>query len=137
MNDLRDRTPGVYRTTANPGAPRGWVTATIAGPESAGELRHAIAEALDFPDWYGGTWDALLDCLTDLSWRPAPGYVIGWADYGRLARGQKAAWRTAFDVMREAVGRRIEMRMPPMFVLLLGDGPTTAPDGSTIEPLAA
>ena len=32
--------------------------------------------ALEFPDWFGGNWDALEDCLADLSWRPAAGYVL-------------------------------------------------------------
>jgi RNAse (barnase) inhibitor barstar len=35
-----------------------------------------IAAALGFPDWFGGNWDALADCLHDLSWWPAEGYVI-------------------------------------------------------------
>ena len=29
----------------------------------------ALARSLAFPDWFGGNWDALQDCLTDLSWR--------------------------------------------------------------------
>ena len=29
-----------------------------------------------FPEWFGHNWDALLDCLADLGWRPAEGYVV-------------------------------------------------------------
>lgn len=36
----------------------------------------AVSAALDFPDWFGGNWDALEDCLTDLSWRRGSGQVI-------------------------------------------------------------
>jgi RNAse (barnase) inhibitor barstar len=40
------------------------------------QLMENIAKALEFPDWFGHNWDALEDCLTDLSWRDAPGYVL-------------------------------------------------------------
>lgn len=35
-----------------------------------------IAAALEFPGWFGHNWDALEDCLADLSWRQARGYVL-------------------------------------------------------------
>lgn len=39
-------------------------------------LLNNMACALGFPDWFGHNWDALEDCLTDLSWRDAAGYVL-------------------------------------------------------------
>ena len=39
-------------------------------------LLKAIAAALDFPDWFGENWDALEDCLCDLSWRKSAGHVL-------------------------------------------------------------
>jgi hypothetical protein len=36
----------------------------------------AIAKALGFPDWFGGNWDALEDCLGDLSWRKPPHRLV-------------------------------------------------------------
>ena len=39
-------------------------------------LIRSVAAALDFPDWFGGNWDALEDCLSDLSWRAGDGHVL-------------------------------------------------------------
>ncbi|MBS3916292.1 MAG: barstar family protein [Sulfuritalea sp.] len=35
-----------------------------------------MAAALGFPSWFGHNWDALADCLSDLAWLPANGYVL-------------------------------------------------------------
>jgi len=35
-----------------------------------------FARRLEFPAWFGHNWAALEDCLTDLEWLPAPGYLI-------------------------------------------------------------
>jgi len=35
-----------------------------------------IAQALDFPEWFGGNWDALQDSLRDLSWLPGNGLSL-------------------------------------------------------------
>ena len=44
------------------------------------KLLREIATALRFPDWFGQNWDALEDCLTDLSWLAADGYVLLFED---------------------------------------------------------
>ena len=36
----------------------------------------ALGHALRFPEWFGQNWDALTDCLLDMGWLPATGYVI-------------------------------------------------------------
>ena len=48
-------------------------------------LKH-IAEALAFPRWFGGNWDALEDCLSDLSWRDAQGWVLIFRNFDGLPR---------------------------------------------------
>lgn len=40
------------------------------------DMLAVIGRAMNFPEWYGHNWDALMDCLVDLDWRPAEGYVI-------------------------------------------------------------
>jgi hypothetical protein len=39
-------------------------------------LMSALAEALELPDWFGGNWDALDECLRDLGWLEAAGHVV-------------------------------------------------------------
>jgi hypothetical protein len=39
-------------------------------------LLRDVAQALQFPKWFGGNWDALQDCLGDLSWSHARGHVL-------------------------------------------------------------
>lgn len=44
------------------------------GVSSKEQLMRALKEALQLPDYFGQNWDALADCLRDLSWFP-PGRV--------------------------------------------------------------
>lgn len=50
--------------------------ADVAAAQSKGEFLAAIAQAIHAPGWFGTNWDALADALGDLSWQPAPGYVL-------------------------------------------------------------
>ncbi len=49
---------------------------SLAGARDKETVLDALSLALGFPDWFGRNWDALEDCLADLSWRPAAGHVL-------------------------------------------------------------
>jgi RNAse (barnase) inhibitor barstar len=52
------------------------------------DLFEAFATALAFPEWFGRNWDALEDCLGDLSWRPAEGHVLMVQNHDRLPKDE-------------------------------------------------
>ena len=53
---------------------------------ATGHLFNAFASALEFPAWFGQNWDALEDCLGDLSWRAAEGHVLMVLHHDRLPK---------------------------------------------------
>ncbi|QKV95710.1 barstar family protein [Streptomyces sp. NA02950] len=67
-------------------------------------LLSRCAHDLRFPDWFGHNWDALADCLTDLSWwGEAGGYLLhvrGWTAF-RDAAPEAAA--IASDILADTV----------------------------------
>lgn len=72
----------------------------FAGCDDKDEVLERFAAALRFPDWFGHNWDALADCLGDLSWWPADGYL--------LLLDHAGAWRDAapddFATLLEILG---------------------------------
>jgi hypothetical protein len=56
----------------------------LAGAADKEALLARLAQALAFPDWFGGNWDALEDCLTDLSWRAGTGHALLLERHGEL-----------------------------------------------------
>jgi hypothetical protein len=129
--------PGVYRwrSRAHGAALRrelgsvGWALYPVDGRQIGGaaSLFDTFARELRFPYWFGRNWDALADCLSDLSWLPARGHVVLWDQYGVLARADAKAWGQAYEVCRVAIEARIGYRAPPLYVLLRGTGPSDAP----------
>lgn len=70
----------------------------IAAPAKA-DLLQQMAKQLAFPNWFGGNWDALEDCLIDLSWREAAGYVLVLEEFQTLPAEDLAI---LLDVLRSA-----------------------------------
>ncbi len=74
---------GVYRSSrADPvldavrGSKLSFARIALQDAKDKSVLMHKIAASLGFPEWFGENWDALEDCLTDLSWREAQGHVL-------------------------------------------------------------
>ena len=92
----------------------------LAGAAGKEALMERIARALDFPRWFGGNWDALEDCLTDLSWSGAAGHVLlieGAADLPVDERG------ILVDILASAAASWAE-RKRPFFAVFLDGSPT-------------
>lgn len=70
----RGNTDALIRIAQNGG--RRVVVATLDGQGDKTDIIDTLARAFDMPRWFGHNWDALYDCLTDLSWFPATGYVL-------------------------------------------------------------
>jgi hypothetical protein len=88
-------------------APDGGATQAVldlTGVRDRQAFMDACAAHLRLPDWFGRNWDALADCLTDLSWWP-PGpdgrrlVIRGWRGY---AAARPREWRIVKEVARDA-----------------------------------
>jgi RNAse (barnase) inhibitor barstar len=49
-----------------------------------------LAAVLQFPLYFGRNWDALDECLADLEWLPAEGYVLIFADSPSILKSADA-----------------------------------------------
>ena len=67
-------------------------------------LLDEAARVLKFPPHFGRTWDALEDCLTDLTWLPGSGYRLVITAADRLLARNPAHYAT-FVALLEDVGR--------------------------------
>ncbi|WP_330329426.1 barstar family protein [Streptomyces sp. NBC_00536] len=84
----------------------GWTTVRLDldGVRSKDELMRRCGEALRLPEHFGGNWDALADCLIDLSWLPeAPGRLLAVTSWRGYAVARPGDWETFRDVLEQAV----------------------------------
>jgi RNAse (barnase) inhibitor barstar len=79
-----------------------WFRIDIHAAHDKGDLLAALAKGLAFPDWFGGNWDALADCLTDLEWHDAKGYVVVLDKAKHFVAGHARDWKAALEVLRHA-----------------------------------
>jgi RNAse (barnase) inhibitor barstar len=109
---------GVYRYEGSGGAP---LTRLAGKPARKRALLDTLAAVLGFPDHFGGNWDALYDCLTDLALAPGSTVVIEIGGLTRLARQAAGELVTAIETFRDAASFWKE-RDVRLVVLLGGSG---------------
>jgi RNAse (barnase) inhibitor barstar len=78
------------------------VNVDLEGCNDKAQFLDRVSRALEFPAWFGGNWDALFDCLADLGWRPAPGYVLVLGHASGLREAQPEVFDTALALMDDA-----------------------------------
>ena len=61
-----------------------------------------FARALKFPDYFGHNWDALEECLADLEWLPAKGYILLITDAAHVLPDDEAEYETFLDILCDA-----------------------------------
>lgn len=78
----------------------------------------ALARALALPDYFGANWDALEECLTDLSWLDGGvALVVDHAEVPEAAAPE--AWHILLDILADAA-RHWQAEGRPFAVFLAG-----------------
>lgn len=86
-----------------PGSPA--LTADLpAGIGSREVLLDELSRRLHFPDYFGGNWDALWECIRDLSWLPFGPVVLRHRDLP-LA-GDVPGLKTYLSILRDTVEKK-------------------------------
>ncbi len=74
-----------------------------AGLKTKGELLAVLDRGLGFPDYFGMNWDALHECINDLSWLPPGQVVLAHADVPLV--GDHSDQSTYLSIISDAISR--------------------------------
>jgi RNAse (barnase) inhibitor barstar len=86
------------------------------------QLLNHVATALHFPGSFGHNWDALEECLTDLEWVDADGYILYYDHIDGLLETHPDQFETLVEILRDAV-KSWKEDGSAMIVLLSGAKP--------------
>lgn len=75
-------------------------------------LLDELAGVLSLPHYFDPNWDALEECLCDLEWLPADGYLLLFDHAEQLLTEEPAARSTLFGILR-SVGKYWASQRPP------------------------
>ena len=103
--------------------PPGFAVRTIQGKKCQvpSTLFGEFARALDFPDYFGHNWDALEECLADLEWLQAKGYILVIHNAEGVLPEDDEEYETLLEILSDAgeawsKGQTAEGRRAPFHV---------------------
>jgi RNAse (barnase) inhibitor barstar len=74
-------------------------TVDLARVRTKEALLAALAERLEFPEWFGDNWDALNDVLAERAWEQSKGVMLTLEHCGELAHADPETFETALEVL--------------------------------------
>lgn len=85
-------------------APAGFSLTVVRGAKckTSEGLFAEFARALSFPDYFGHNWDGLEECLADLEWLPARGYLVIVTDAEQVLTKSDEDYPTFIDILNDA-----------------------------------
>jgi len=85
-------------------APDGFSTKVVNGSKcrTAAGLFDEFARVFEFPEYFGHNWDALEECLADLEWLPARGYVLLITNAEQVLPHDEEDYSTFLEVLSDA-----------------------------------
>jgi RNAse (barnase) inhibitor barstar len=90
---------------------------TLKGVTDKVDFLQTVATALNFPAYFGMNWDALNDSLTDLSWKPANGYVILFTNFNSLSENMAEDVHVIKNIFKTSA-EYWKQRAVPFFILI-------------------
>lgn len=102
----------------------------LAAARDKGAMLAAIGKTLAFPEWFGQNLDALADCLGDMGWRPAEGYLIILEHCDVIHGSATEDFSAMLEVFEQAADEWREQGVAFWcLVEMLADGIAWLPDG--------
>lgn len=105
--------PGLYRLRADVGEDtvqrqaeeHGWQFFHVDGAKVQDKRAfiRTVGKALDFPAYSAQNWDAFEESIRDLTWAPAPGYVVLFDEPDQFAARDPEQWAVARAILDDAV----------------------------------
>lgn len=95
----------------------------LAGCRDRDELLQRLSVSLELPPSFGYNWDALADCLRDLRWIPAWGYVLLFDHVDDLRRAAEADFDILLGVLDDAATFGCDHEVPWFAFLAFPDEP--------------